>query len=94
MCHATLNKIIPLGVNAPIWVWVSTVTGIDWSEGFWVNVVVGSRRGREAQRACPGPLTHFNVTRLRIVNTDLSDYLGLIKDPSSSKINKQTMFSF
>lgn len=38
MCHAKLNKIIPLGVNAPVWVWVST--GIDWSEGFWVNVTV------------------------------------------------------
>lgn len=55
---------------------------------------VGSGRGREAQRAGPGPLTHFNATPLHIVNTVISDYSGLIKDPSSSKINKQTMFSF
>lgn len=40
VCHAKPNKITSLAVNAPIWVWVSTVTGTDWSEGFGVNVMV------------------------------------------------------
>lgn len=63
MCHAKLDKIIPLGVNAPVWVWVSTVTRIDWSEGFWVNVTVVLQElesGLAAGEA--GKLTHLDVT--------------------------------
>lgn len=83
MGQAKLNKIIPLGVNAPIWVWVSTVTGTDWSEVFWVNVTVVLQELESGLAAGEGgKLMHFNATRLRIVNAVIYDYLGLLKDPS------------